>query len=114
MGKKKQPKRPTQTTPPTTSSGADKLNPDQHMNEGLIRESVKHKETQENLLSLVGNDVKFVLSKTGSNHHMLKIVGDGMVIFSNSPRDSHSVKNGMHQVRRQIRQSIDPNWDFPK
>ena len=114
MGKKNQPKRPTKTGPETTSSGADKLNPDQHMNEGHIRKLVGDKDTQQSLLKLVNNDVKFVLSNTGSSHHMLKIIGDGMVIFSKSPGTNRSVKNAMHQVRRQIRQTIDPDWDFPK
>lgn len=92
---------------------SDHINPDQHMNMGHINQSVTHKEVKQLLGKLVDNDVKFILS-SGSKHHQLKIVGDGMVTIGKSPSDHRAIKNIRSDIRRNIRKDIDPSWDFPK
>lgn len=94
-------------------SASDHLHPDQHMNEGHIKQVVSHKEVRGMLNKLVNNDVKFVLSD-GSKHHQLKIVGNGIVTLSKSPSDQRAVKNMQGDIQRSIRRDINPEWGFPK
>lgn len=94
-------------------ASSDHLNPDQHMSVGHIKKITSNRDVRNMLEKLVDNDVKFVLSDS-TNHHQLKIIGDGIVTLSKSPSDHRAVKNMQSDIRKNIRQSIDPEWNFPK
>lgn len=94
-------------------SASDALNTDQHMNMGHINQIATHKEVKQLLGKLVGNEVKFALTD-GKKHHQLKVVGDGLVTVSKSPSDKRALDNIKSDIRRTVRQNIDPNWQFPK
>ena len=94
-------------------SASDALNSDQHMNHAHIKSLTSHKGVREILGKLVDNDVKFIAS-AGNEHIKLKIVGDGLVHLSKTPSDSRAIKNIQGDIQRNIRQSINPEWKFPK
>ena len=94
-------------------AASDHLNPDQHMTDEHIKHLTKHKEVRQMLGKLVDNDVKFIATH-GKTHIQLKIVGDGIVHLSKTPGDQRALNNMKGDIRRSIRQSIDPEWQFPE
>ena len=94
-------------------SASDSINSDQHMNMSHINQIATHKEVKQLLGKLVGNDVKFILSD-GKKHHQLKVVGNGIVTISKSPSDKRAIDNIKGDIRRSIRQDVNPDWQFPK
>lgn len=93
-------------------SASDHLNDKQHMSHEHIKQLTTHRDVRQLLGSLVDNEVKFVAT-AGKNHINLKMVGNGQVTMSKTPSDKRAIHNMRSDIRREIRSSLNPDWDFP-
>lgn len=91
----------------------DNINHEQFLTKSHIKGLTSHKGFQDFLLSLSGNPVKFIPTKTAGNHIKLHIVGDGSVFMASTPSDHRALNNNMSMVRRQVREHVDPEWELP-
>lgn len=91
----------------------DNINHEQFLTKEHINSLTPHKDMRAFLLSLKGNSVKFMPTKSAGEHIKLHIIDDGSVFMSQTPSDHRALKNAMSDVRRQVREHIDPTWDLP-
>lgn len=92
----------------------DKINHEQFLTKEHINSLTPHKGMRDFLLSLKGNSVAFMPTKTAGEHIKLHVIGDGSVFMSQTPSDHRALKNAMADVRRTVRENIDPTWNYPE
>jgi hypothetical protein len=94
--------------------GKEHLNIDQYLTKEHINGLTSHKEMRQLLYSLKDSTHPMFPTATSSGHIKINIVDDGSVFVAGTPSDHRAVRNNIAQLRRTVRENVNPEWEIPE